>query len=144
MGRIFGRSPIPIVNPLLKTVFVFGVQWGAQSYSDLPNYNTIKNNFRHCIPLLVMTCWKCGGKLNVGFERIIYGCSFDLIVDSHWCVLFIICWPKHINWILVMLPNSIILILFFLMLFLIKIRHCYLYISLADSKIVREIMINDT
>ena len=44
----------------------------------------------------------------------------------------------------IMLPKSVILILFFTNLVLIKIGQCYLYMSLTDSKIVREIMIYDT
>ena len=36
------RAPIPIVNQLLKTFFVFGEQWGVPSYSDSKKYNTIQ------------------------------------------------------------------------------------------------------
>ena len=51
-------------------------------------YNKITNNFRNWLPLLVLTCWQCDDKLNVGF--IFFDeCIFALIVDSHWHVLFL-------------------------------------------------------
>ena len=130
------RSPIPIFNPLLKT--------GAHSYSASPKYNQIPNSFRNRFPLLVLTCWQCEDKLNVSFEKIIDECSFTLIFDSCWHVLFLTYSPKNIKLMSIMLPKSVILILFFTNLVLIKIGQCYLYMSLTDSKIVREIMIYDT
>ena len=36
------RDTILIVNPLLKTVSIFGGKWGEHSYSDSPKYNILK------------------------------------------------------------------------------------------------------
>ena len=82
MGGISQRDPIPIVNPLLKMVFVFGGRWGAHSYSYSPKYNRITNKFRNQLPLLVLTFLRCDDKLNVGFEKMIDECTFDFIVDT--------------------------------------------------------------
>ena len=121
------RSPVPIVNPLLKTVCVFVGKRGAQSYSDSPNDNKIPNNFRNWLLLLVLTCCQFDEKLNVGFEQKNNECSFALIVDSNLHVFFLTYWPTHIKWRLVMIPKSIINIMFFPMLVLIKIGICSLY-----------------
>ena len=62
------RDPIPMFNPLLKTVCIFGGRCGAHYYSASPKYNKIKDNFWNQPPLLVMTCWQCDDKFNVVFE----------------------------------------------------------------------------
>ena len=111
--EFYQRDPIPIFNSLFKSVCIFGEQWGAHSYSYFPKYNRITKNFQNGLLLLVLTCWQSDDKLNVGFKKLIDECSFDLIVDSHWHVLFLTYWQTHIKWRLVMIPKLIIIILFF-------------------------------
>ena len=50
------RAPIPIVNPLLKTVCIFGGIWGAHYYSASPKNNNKTDNFRNRPPILVLNC----------------------------------------------------------------------------------------
>ena len=47
---------IPIVNPLLNTVRIFGGRWGAHSYLASPKNNKKKDNFRNWPPILVLNC----------------------------------------------------------------------------------------
>ena len=89
------RAHIPVINPLLKTVCVFGGWWVAHSYSASPQYNNITNNFLDRIPLLVLTCWQCDDKLNVGFQKMIDECSFFNIWLSLTCVLYYLLTNKY-------------------------------------------------
>ena len=134
---------MPIVDPLLKIVCIFVFWWGAHYYPALTNYNKITNNFRNRIPLLVLNFWQCDDKLNFGFEEIIDECSFSLIFDIQWHMLFLTYWSTNIKWSSVMLPNSIILIFFFPVLVWIEIVKLTLYNSLTASKIVREMTRDD-
>ena len=65
------RSPITIVNPLLKTFCFFGGIWGAHYCLASPKYNKKTNNFQNQLPLLVLTSLQWDDKLNVGFKNII-------------------------------------------------------------------------
>ena len=95
MGRIFQKGSYPCSLSTPKTVFIFGGRWVAHLYSDSPEYNKIADKFQNQPPLLVLTCLKYDDKLNVGLEKIIDECSFALIVDSHWHVLFLTYWPTN-------------------------------------------------
>ena len=59
------RAPIPIVNPLLKSVRIFVGQWDAHSYLVSPKNNNKTENFLNWTPILVLTCLLCDEKLNV-------------------------------------------------------------------------------
>ena len=59
------RDPIQIVNPLPNTVYIFGRQWGAQSYLASLKNNKELDNFRNWPPILVLTCWQYDEKLIV-------------------------------------------------------------------------------
>ena len=58
-------DPIQIVNPLPNTVYIFGRQWGAQSYLASLKNNKELDNFRNWPPILVLTCWQYDEKLIV-------------------------------------------------------------------------------
>ena len=92
------RSHITKVDPLLKNVCFLGGRWGVHSYLASPKYNKKTDNFWNWPPLLVLTCWKFDNKLNIVFWNIIDECSFALIVDRHWHVLFLTYWPKNSKW----------------------------------------------
>ena len=49
------RDPIPIIDPLLKTVYIFVGIWGAHSYLDSKKYNKTTDNFINHPPIFVPT-----------------------------------------------------------------------------------------
>ena len=130
------KTPIPIVDPLLKNVYIFGGQWGAHSYLDSPKYNRITDNILNRPPLLVLTCWQFDAKLNVSFGKIIDECSFALVFDSHWYMLFLTYWQKNRKWMFVLLPKLVIIIFYFPTMAWINIVEWTFYHSLTASKIV--------
>ena len=82
------RDPIPIVNPLLKTVRIFGGQWDEHSYLVSPNNNKKKVTF---VIGLFSLCWHVDNAMKNWkfFGKIIDECSLTLIVCRHWHVFFI-------------------------------------------------------
>ena len=108
MGGILPKGSYPYIKSTPKKVFlIFGRKWGAHFYLASPNYNKIIDNFQNRPPLLVMNCWQCEDKLYVGLEKIIYECSFALIFDNHWHMLFLTYWLTNRKWRSVLLPKLI-------------------------------------
>ena len=54
LAELSWRAPIPIVNPLLYTVCIFGGRWGEHSYLDTPKNNKETDWFWN---RLLSLCW---------------------------------------------------------------------------------------
>ena len=95
-----------MVNPLLKTVRIFGRIWVAHSYLASPKNNKKIDNFSNWPSIHVLTCGQWDYKLNILWKKI-DECSLTLIINRHWHVFFLTCWPTNIKWRLVLLIDIV-------------------------------------